>query len=316
LIVIIAVVVGIPVVGVIMATLTTNGHFVSEMMSGAGVSSTGSTSVQTAIAPAGPAKTTSSFAQEPMLDNGMMLRQDFTIGDSQLVVRSANLSLEVTNIQKSVDQISSIVKNAQGFVTSSNLFQSSYVMMRNSRNYQNQTQSATLVLRVPAAKLDDTIAQISQVGGRVLQQNISSDDRTAQQVSLDSRLKNLQVTQTQLQNIMKQAKTVQETMAVQQQLNSVESQIEQITSQRQGLTTDAAMATITVSLSLSPESLISANSARQLSFIDEMKLSLSQAKEMYRRLFIAGLRLLTFTAPLLIIAAVAWFIWQRKARKV
>ena len=69
---------------------------------------------------------------------------------------------------------------------------------------------------------------------------------TAQFVDLEARIRNLTAQEGVLQDLMSQARSIPDTLAVQQQLSGVREQIEQLTGQRNLLDDQTAFATIAV----------------------------------------------------------------------
>lgn len=84
------------------------------------------------------------------------------------------------------------------------------------------------------------------LAARVVSEDTSSEDVTAQVVDLDARLANLRTTETALQSIMDRATTITDVLKVQAELTSVRSEIESLTAQRELLAQRAAMATLAV----------------------------------------------------------------------
>ena len=115
--------------------------------------------------------------------------------------------------------------------------------------YVEQTeQSATgasITLRVPAAQYADVLDRVEHLG-RVTGRAERGDDVTAAFTDLEARIRNLRAQEAVLQDLMRQARSVADTIAVQQQLSGVTEQIEQLTGQQQVLDGQSSFATIAV----------------------------------------------------------------------
>lgn len=301
ILVILAIIVGVPLLGIFHKTVVQ--REVSMVAPSAGIDSM--MSAGTAVAPMLPTQ-----KMYPVPGNDTFIQDR-----AQLIVQSAQLSLEADNVQKAVTAITQITQNHKGYVTSSNVYQNSYVMQMNREAVQNQTTTGTLTLRVPSDQLNDTLAQIRKVATKVTQDTLSADDQTATQVNLEAQIKNLQTSQTQLQTIMKQAKTVEETLMVEQQLNRVSTQIDVLTAQLANVNSNAAMSEITVTITTNPTSDASSQLSQQPSLKAEAQLAFSEMLIVYRNLFVAGVRLVILILPLLVIGVIAWALWQRFGRK-
>jgi hypothetical protein len=105
---------------------------------------------------------------------------------------------------------------------------------------------------VPAARWTDALVALRAVGTKVLGEQTSSQEVTAQVVDLGARLANLRVTETALQGIMDRATKIPDVLAVQAQLTDVRGQIEELTAEQQTLQNQAALATLTVTFAPPP----------------------------------------------------------------
>jgi hypothetical protein len=107
---------------------------------------------------------------------------------------------------------------------------------------------ASVTMRVPADKYDAALKQLGDLG-RVTASSQSGDDRTAEFVDREARLRNLRAQEATLQDIMRQARTIPDTIAVQQQLSAVQDQIEQLTGQQNLLDGETSFASIEIGFS-------------------------------------------------------------------
>lgn len=109
--------------------------------------------------------------------------------------------------------------------------------------------SATIALRVPTERYADVLLRLGELG-HVTTSTEQADDVTGQVTDLDARLRNLQAQEAVLRNLMNQARTVPDSIAVQQQLSGIQEQIEQLAAQRGLLANQASYATVAVSFSV------------------------------------------------------------------
>lgn len=228
--------------------------------------------------------------------------EGFTPGVTRTIVKNANLSLLVKDTRKTVTDITELATTQQGYVTSANIFES---------ESERGLIRADLVLRVPVDKLDGILTQIRALAQKISYENLTADDRTEQKIDLEAQLKNLRATETQLQAIMKQATTVTETLEVQQQLTSVRNQIERLQAQLDNLSGEAAMATITITIS-TKESELPVGGEQTNSLKDELKLALRQTVAFYRQMGVSALKLSIFFLPVGILLAVGYLLLKPK----
>ena len=106
---------------------------------------------------------------------------------------------------------------------------------------------ATVTLRVPSDQFEAALKQLSGLG-QVTSRGERGDDVTAQFTDIDARLRNLGAQEGVLQDLMRQAKNIPDTITVQQQLSDVRQQIEELTGQRNVLDHQATYSTIALTM--------------------------------------------------------------------
>lgn len=159
----------------------------------------------------------------------------------RLVIRNADLSIVVKDPEASMTSVSRLAERLGGFVVSSNLYQS----------YTPSGQlvpEASVVIRVPAEKLDEALETIKADAVEVQSENQSGQDVTSEYVDLESQLKNLEAAEKQLTEIMQKAEKTEDVLNVFNQLTSIRGQIETIKGQMKYYEESAALSAITVRL--------------------------------------------------------------------
>jgi len=130
------------------------------------------------------------------------------------LMRTASLGLIVKTPTQAVDQIVQLVEGTGGFLVTSNV------------NGGSDATSASLTIRVPAAKFDEIRVQIRKLGLRVESESIEAQDVTRQYVDDEARLHNLRAEEQQYLGILRKAATVKDTLEVSEKLNEVRGEIE------------------------------------------------------------------------------------------
>lgn len=111
----------------------------------------------------------------------------------------------------------------------------------------HQRSSTQLVLRIPAAKLKSVMAELAELGV-VEAQTLQAQDVTAEYVDLESRIKVLRETQTQLLELLGKAKTVEEALHVRNALDDVTMELEVALGRMRQLSDLISFSTLTVTL--------------------------------------------------------------------
>jgi hypothetical protein len=157
-----------------------------------------------------------------------------------LIVRTGQLDLQVADVDAAIRDAERAVTAVGGYVAGSQ------------RSGDGEKATASVNFRIPAARWTDALDALRAVGTKILGEQTSSQEVTAQVVDLGARLANLHVTETALQGIMDRAMKIPDVLAVQEQLTGVRQQIEELTAQQQTLENQAALASLSVTFSPPP----------------------------------------------------------------
>jgi hypothetical protein len=106
---------------------------------------------------------------------------------------------------------------------------------------------AQLSVAVPVAQFENAMRAFRTLGS-VTNETASGQDVTEEYVDLDSRLGNLQATQTRLRSFLDQATNVTETLAIDRELRQIEEELELIQGRMTYLAGRAAFSTIDLTL--------------------------------------------------------------------
>jgi hypothetical protein len=155
----------------------------------------------------------------------------------RLVIQNADLSLVVKDPKAKMDQMTALAGRMGGFVVSSNLYQA-YAPDG------EQVPEGSIVIRVPAEKLEDALKEIKSDVVEVQNETRTGQDVTQEYVDLKSRLKNLEAAEVQLTKIMDEATKTEDVLNVFNQLNSYREQIELVKGQMQYYEQSAAYSAI------------------------------------------------------------------------
>lgn len=160
----------------------------------------------------------------------------------RLVIKNASLTLIVKDPQESLQAINALANGLGGFVVSSNTYQTT------TDAQGNKVLQGTISFRVPAERFDEALAQLRRMAVEVDNETITGEDVTAQYTDLESRLRNLEAAEAQLQTIMQEARRTEDVLNVFNQLTEIRGQIEQVKGQMKYYRESAAMSLINVSL--------------------------------------------------------------------
>jgi hypothetical protein len=157
----------------------------------------------------------------------------------RVVIENADLAVVVPDPEARMAEVARMAREMGGFVVSSNLY-------RTTARTGVVVPGATIVIRVPAARLDEALEQIKADAVEVQNENRSGQDVTQQYVDLQSRLKNLEAAEVQLLRIIEQAEKTEDVLAVFNQLTYYREQIEVVKGQIRFYEESAALSAISV----------------------------------------------------------------------
>ena len=157
----------------------------------------------------------------------------------RIVIQNADLTIVVSDVEGRMKNIQAMAQQMGGFVVTSNLYQS-YA----SDNVQ--VPEAQVTIRVPVENLETALDQIKKDVVEVQNENRSGQDVTAEYVDLQSRLKNLEAAEKQLEEIMENATETEDVVNVFNQLVYYREQIELVKGQMKYYEEAAALSAISV----------------------------------------------------------------------
>lgn len=185
-----------------------------------------------ASAPAGPQSATAEFAGGPAPQDAPKeppaVQRD--------IVKTASLNITVGNPVTAADKAAVIATDAGGRVDT----RSEDAGSGSGRAH------TTLVLRVPAAQLDNALDKLKALG-TVDHVEITTDDVTAQRVDLDARIAALQTSVDRLLAIMRDARDPDALIKAEDALSQRQAELDGLRAQRKALGDQIDFSTVTVS---------------------------------------------------------------------
>jgi hypothetical protein len=161
----------------------------------------------------------------------------------RMVIRTAQLSVEVQDMESALTKARAIASQAGGFVSASNT--------RIEHNDDQDRMVADLTLQVRSSSADSALSDLRALG-KVTSETSGSQDVTDEYVDLESNLRNLQASETAILKLMDKATQISDVLTLQRELTNVRGQIERIQGRKTYLERRTDMATITLSLRLPP----------------------------------------------------------------
>jgi len=131
------------------------------------------------------------------------------------MVRTSSIDLIVQKPAEAAEKIRKLAESVGGFLVSSQV------------SGGPDATSASFTVRVPAARFEEARAEILKLGLRVENERLEAQDVTRQYVDQAASLRNLRAEEAQYLTILKQSRTVKDTLDVSEKLSTVRGEIEQ-----------------------------------------------------------------------------------------
>ena len=158
------------------------------------------------------------------------------VAEDRKLVRTAVLDLIVNSPSRSSETIIQLTQAEGGYLVTSQV------------NGGADATSASLSIRVPAAKFDELRTQIRKLGLRVESESLEAQDVTKQYVDQEARLRNLHAQEQQYLGILRKASTVKDTLEVSDKLNEVRGEIEEKQAEFEALSKQVETVAINITL--------------------------------------------------------------------
>jgi hypothetical protein len=152
------------------------------------------------------------------------------------IIKTASITLEVKDVYGAVESLKNIAAQKGGYISSTNV-----------QNGYNNRLSGSVVIRVPQAEFENTLAGVNAIG-MVKSSSTQGDDVTEEYVDIQAQKTSYQNQLAQYNEIMKKAVKVSDVLEIQQQIDRVQTQLNQLEGRLKYLNSRIDLSTITVSL--------------------------------------------------------------------
>jgi hypothetical protein len=153
----------------------------------------------------------------------------------QRIIKTGQVTLEVDNVAATLGEVRGAADAVGGYVGGSQA--------------GTLEESATLTLRVPAARFEELLARLHELESvEVVSESTTERDVTREIVDLDARIRNLEASEASYRALLDRAERIEDILTVQARLDEVRGQIEQLRGQLETVEGQADLSTLTVTL--------------------------------------------------------------------
>lgn len=220
-----------------------------------------------------------------------------TTGAPVMIIRTGHASVEVDNVDEAATKVRALTASLGGHVASSQF-----------EGGEHNVRSATLELKIPAARYDEAVTRLATIG-EVESVNSTSEDVGEEFVDVTARVANARrLEQRLIQLLENRTARLADVLAVERELARVREEIERAEGRLRYLRTRAAMSTLTV-LVHEDEPILGRGSD------DPITAAFKDAWRNFVR-FVAGLiAAMGVIVPVAVLAGVGFALWRKYWRK-
>lgn len=170
------------------------------------------------------------------------------------IISTVSMELESKEFSKSVKEIESLVKKANGYIENYSLYGNPSSVSPEVKPFGETNESppfnnrsADFVLRIPEEKVEEVLPLIEK-SGRIISKNTTNQDITLNYQDTESRKKVLLLEQDKLMELLGKATNVDEMIVLEKRLSEIRVEIENLESQLRSFDNQINYTTIYVSL--------------------------------------------------------------------
>ena len=182
-----------------------------------------------------------SFQREsPVAPIDSVSAKPVTPSPARMIIRNATMSLVVRDAVDVLRKVTALIETSGGYVAETKQWK------------EREQVRAVATVRVPAAQLSPVLAAIRGYAVRVESENVTAQDVSQEYTDLAAQLRNLQVTETELRELLKtvreRTQKASEVMEVFNEVSKVRGEIERIQGRLQYFSQMTTLSTISVEL--------------------------------------------------------------------
>jgi hypothetical protein len=246
----------------------------------------------------GRALTASPALEVQLARGGPSVRSSAVVAAPNLVIRNGNVSIQVDSLESSIDAVRKMAAALGGYVGNVAMYTG-----------ENQVHSATLEVKIPAARFDDAMAGVRPLG-KVESSSATAQDVGEEFVDISARIANSKRLEARLIALLS-ARTgkLEDVLAVERELARVREEIERSEGRVRYLSSRIAMSTIAVTVHEKPPLVASQPGTNVLGH------AFANMLRNFVGFVAAGIEALGVVVPTLVLAALVWVAWTRTRRR-
>jgi len=136
----------------------------------------------------------------------------YSVMTPRKIATSATISVDVDKMEKAEKELSSFVKNVNGYIENSNFSEDGHYYA---------------TIKVPSKKLLESLEAIANLGEKT-HQSINKQDVTDSLINNEARLKNLKLFREKMKNLLNKTTKIEDILRIEREINRVQTEIDRI----------------------------------------------------------------------------------------
>lgn len=184
------------------------------------------------------------YFEEAEMDNGILeeskIEEPIEVSTNRKLIKTVNLSMQTKQFDTFINKIEKVVEDYDGYIESSNVDGKNYY-------YDNNNRYANYTIRIPSKNLDTFLNNMNDLG-TVSFKSENVEDVTLNYYDTEAQKDALEVEQERLMDILAEAETIEQIIALEQRLSEVRYEINSLGSTLRFLDNKVDYATIYLDL--------------------------------------------------------------------
>ncbi len=234
-----------------------------------------------------------------------------SVTSNRKLIKTVYMDVETENFDELLPGIEHKVEALGGYIENMHLY-------NGSSHYGKGNRSANLTVRIPKERLEEFVSQVEETSN-VVSKNENTEDVTLQYVDLESHKKALETEQERLLELLEQATTMEDIIAIEERMSQVRYELESMESQLRTYDNLVDYSTVDISVSeverLTPVEEVSDMQRMTQGFVQSVEGLFTGIKEFLIGVVICLPYLLFAALLVLIVILIIWAVSKRSMKK-
>ena len=213
------------------------------------------------------------------------------------IIKTGTIHVKVTDLGREKAKIDTLLMKFKAYYDNERL------------NNNKHESSYDLIVRIPVTHFEKFVAEIEKGGNEITFKEVDAQDVTEQFIDLETRLENKRKYMASYQNLLRQARSVEDILEIQEKIRAIEEEVESTMGRLKYLTNQTSFSTL--NLTLTQEKEYKFTPERRDNFFEKLKQSLIGGWYV----FVDFIYILVYNWVWIIVISAAVYFWIRFRRK-